>query len=236
MARIVAAHVDNDAHVERLRNALAARGVAASDIQRFYTPPAGQHGTYPTGGDVHTDPGARAAPRTQRAGVAIGAAIGAVIGLLVGGAAAEYTPLAGIATLPLITVLAAAIGAFLGAVQGTMRGLSEAKPQVTGGDRAAQRTGARTAAQTAAQAARASGRTPTAVRRGGLMLAVCVRGSVGERTVIEVLRQGGGRDIEWADGRWEAGGWADFDPLSEPRLVDLHQTLRSPQQATAARH
>ena len=39
MARIIAAHVDNDTRAETLRQSLQSLGVAPSDIQKFYTPP-----------------------------------------------------------------------------------------------------------------------------------------------------------------------------------------------------
>jgi len=38
---------------------------------------------------------------------------------------------------------------------------------------------------------------------------------------VNVLRAEGARDIERADGTWQAGEWIDFDPLKPPLLVDL---------------
>ena len=38
---------------------------------------------------------------------------------------------------------------------------------------------------------------------------------------VNVLRAEGARDIERADGTWQAGEWIDFDPLKPPFLVDL---------------
>ena len=227
MARIIAAHVDNDTRAESLWQTLQSLGVARSDIQKFYTPPAGQHATFPIGGDVNTDEGARAAPRNQRMGIVIGALLGAIIGLLAGSAAAEWAPLAGRFTLPLAVVLATAIGAHLGGLYGTMRGLSKAGKAVTG-----QKTIDRTMPRDAPP--QAPRREAVPVRRGGLMLAICVRDGTREIAVIDALRRGGAQDLEWADGRWEAGGWADFDPVSPPRLIDKAPTRTGPPQVSAA--
>ena len=38
---------------------------------------------------------------------------------------------------------------------------------------------------------------------------------------VNALRAAGARDIERAEGTWEAGQWIDFDPLKPPLLVDL---------------
>jgi hypothetical protein len=38
---------------------------------------------------------------------------------------------------------------------------------------------------------------------------------------VNILRSAGARDIERADGTWEASRWVDFDPLKPPLLVDL---------------
>ena len=226
MARIIAAHVDNDTRAESLRQALHSLGVAPSDIQKFYTPPTGQHSTHPLGGDVDTDEGARSAPRSQRKGMLIGALAGTVIGLLAGSAAAEWAPLAGNATLPLAVLLAAAIGAHLGGLYGAMRGLSKAGKAVTG-----QKTIDRTTPRPAQPQPR---REAVPVRRGGLMIATQVRDATRESAIIDTMRRTGAQDIESADGRWEAGGWADFDPVSPPRLVDKPAARAAQPQVSAA--
>jgi hypothetical protein len=36
-----------------------------------------------------------------------------------------------------------------------------------------------------------------------------------------VLQSVGAKDVERADGTWQTGKWVDFDPLQQPKLVDL---------------
>ncbi|WER49332.1 hypothetical protein CupriaWKF_19455 [Cupriavidus sp. WKF15] len=57
------------------------------------------------------------------------------------------------------------------------------------------------------------GRAP--VRNAGVLLAAHVEpGNAG--LVCDLLRKGGARDIERAQGHWREGRWADFDPLAPP--------------------
>jgi len=37
--------------------------------------------------------------------------------------------------------------------------------------------------------------------------------------VVRLFEECGARQVERTEGRWEAGAWADFDPLSPPQLV-----------------
>ena len=229
MARIIAAHVDNDTRAETLRQSLQSLGVAPSDIQKFYTPPAGQHATYHIGGDVGTDEGARSAAPKQRMGLVVGAVVGALIGLVVARAYVGWSPLAWQLTYALAMLLGAGIGAHLGGLMGTMRGLSKAGKAVTG-----QATIDRTTPRGPEQGPR---RESAPVRRGGLMLAICVRDATRENSVVEALRRAGAQDIEWAEGRWEGGGWSDFDPVSPPRLIDkAPQRSAQVQVSTAGAH
>jgi hypothetical protein len=57
------------------------------------------------------------------------------------------------------------------------------------------------------------GRAP--VRNAGVLLAAHV-GQANAALVCELLRKGGARDIERAQGHWREGRWADFDPLAPP--------------------
>ncbi len=57
------------------------------------------------------------------------------------------------------------------------------------------------------------GRAP--VRNAGVLLAAHVE-SDNAGLVCELLRKGGARDIERAQGHWREGRWADFDPLAPP--------------------
>ena len=57
-------------------------------------------------------------------------------------------------------------------------------------------------------------------RRGGMMVAIRMGGTVAEDEVLRVLRAQGALDIERAQGEWRDGAWADFDPARRPQFVD----------------
>lgn len=57
------------------------------------------------------------------------------------------------------------------------------------------------------------GRAP--VRNAGVLLATHVE-PANAGLVCDLLRKGGARDIERAQGHWREGRWADFDPLAPP--------------------
>ncbi|MGH8616186.1 MAG: hypothetical protein ACREUW_00735 [Burkholderiales bacterium] len=57
------------------------------------------------------------------------------------------------------------------------------------------------------------------VRESGVLVAVQTRSADDERLVIDLLQRAGAHEIERAQGRWEAGKWADFDALRPPILV-----------------
>jgi hypothetical protein len=57
--------------------------------------------------------------------------------------------------------------------------------------------------------------------RSGVLVAVRAVEFAKRVTAVNVLRAEGARDIERADGTWQAGEWIDFDPLKPPLLVDL---------------
>jgi hypothetical protein len=56
-------------------------------------------------------------------------------------------------------------------------------------------------------------------RPAGVMVAARIDTAASEQLAIEVLRAEGATHVEKAEGRWEAGKWADFDPVSVPRVV-----------------
>jgi hypothetical protein len=55
------------------------------------------------------------------------------------------------------------------------------------------------------------------------MVAVNVGSGEREDVALRVLRERGAANIERADGLWQDGDWADFDPNAEPVLVDQQQ-------------
>ena len=62
---------------------------------------------------------------------------------------------------------------------------------------------------------------PVAPVRPGVLVAVRAVEFAKRVAAVNVLRAEGARDIERADGTWQAGEWIDFDPLKPPLLVDL---------------
>ncbi len=62
---------------------------------------------------------------------------------------------------------------------------------------------------------------PVAPVRPGVLVAVRAVEFAKRVAAVNVLRAEGARDIERADGTWQAGEWIDFDPAKPPLLVDL---------------
>lgn len=88
---------------------LVQAGYPRDAITTFYLNPAGQHDTYPVGGDRDESPGAKDTPT----GVAAGAATGAIVGATVGSATVP-------ATGPVGPALGGLVGAHLGSLVGTL--------------------------------------------------------------------------------------------------------------------
>ena len=66
--------------------------------------------------------------------------------------------------------------------------------------------------------------TTVVERPAGMMVAVNASDHVEQALVANVLTESGAREIEIADGAWQAGKWVDFDPVSEPKpFVGTHQ-------------
>ncbi len=101
---------------------------------------------------------------------------------------------------PLGIVAGAAVGAYIGSLAGALGGVGqnvEEKPD-----------------------------DPAALRRpGGVMVAVNIEGQASEQHVANILRDNGASAVERANGEWHDGEWADFDPVSPPRLVEDAQLL-----------
>jgi hypothetical protein len=107
-APVVSGRVGTWDEADLLRVALLDDGFAPSDIEVFYTGPAGRHAVTPIGGDTHADAGST----KLGSGAAAGGAVGAAAGLAIGAA---------IATAPVtgpVALAAAGVGAFGGALAG----------------------------------------------------------------------------------------------------------------------
>jgi len=57
-------------------------------------------------------------------------------------------------------------------------------------------------------------------RPAGVMVAVNTEFEEDEEVAIDLLRHGGARMVERAEGSWHNGRWGDFDPVAAPRVVD----------------
>ncbi len=58
------------------------------------------------------------------------------------------------------------------------------------------------------------------VRQGGLMIAVATPNSSCLQKAVAVLRECDAQRLESANGRISGGDWIDFDPTSQPTLID----------------
>jgi hypothetical protein len=199
MSRIVAGRFKEPAGAEAVLKALPEQGFQRSEFEMFFVTPPGQHATFPIGGDVFSDEGAR----KGGGGAVIGAAIGAGAGLLVGiiaYMAIEYLDVAVLwpgfigrqegesgAGLGLLTVALVAVGAYVGSLIGAMSKMRSGSVR------------------------RATVEHPVE-RPSGLMVAIKVDRQGSEPRAIETLQRYGARDIERTEGKWEEGDWKDFDP------------------------
>jgi hypothetical protein len=114
MSRIIAGRFDRTLDADAALEGLRHEGFSSAEYDSFYVPPPGQHATFPIGGDVHADAGAKKAG----IGAALGAVIGAAVGLAAGAVlAADF----GYFVILLAAGLGAYIGSFTGAL-GKMRG------------------------------------------------------------------------------------------------------------------
>lgn len=58
------------------------------------------------------------------------------------------------------------------------------------------------------------------VRPAEALVAVNVSaGSVDEATIVRIFEECGAQQVEKAEGTWEDGEWADFNPVSRPNLI-----------------
>jgi hypothetical protein len=123
MSRIVAGRFDRSNDADATLAELQRAGFRSGEYESFYVPPPGQHGSFPIGGDAHSDAGSKKAGR----GAVLGAIVGAVVGLALGVLATDYFG-------PVGLFVGAGLGAYIGSFAGTafkLRGArrSESTPQ-----------------------------------------------------------------------------------------------------------
>lgn len=198
MTAIIAGRFEQSAHAETAAAALRRDGFAADDVAVFFVNPPGQHGTFPIGGDRDESPGAKHAEAGAMTGVAGGGAVGACVGL-------AALPVLG----PAAVLAGAAAGAYAGSLLGALDDMKD-KPAA-----------AATKRNTDGVAVANSPELAARLRVGGMMVAVRAVEFANRVSAVNVLRGLAARDIERADGTWQAGHWTDFDPLKPPVLVDL---------------
>ena len=110
MSRIVAGRFKEPAGAEAVLRALPDQGFQRSEFEMFFVTPPGQHATFPIGGDVFSDEGAK----KGGSGAVIGALIGAAIGL--GAGVIAYLLL----DQYLVILALIAVGAYVGSLIGAM--------------------------------------------------------------------------------------------------------------------
>jgi len=117
----------------------------------------------------------------------------------VGGAAigGVIGAVAGIAATPLVGPAAIAGGLMTGAYVGSLAGAEAGMKHEPAGD------------------------APIA-RPSGVMLAVNTEVDEDREVAVDLMRVAGARMIEKADGAWQDGHWADFDPVRPPNVVVQH--------------
>ncbi|SDD18456.1 hypothetical protein [Paraburkholderia lycopersici] len=183
MSMIVASRFTTLHEAEVAVDKLHASGFAGEDVASFFVNPSGQHARFPVGGDEFVDPGSRG----SSAGAAAGAAGGAVVGLVLG-VLFSYIVFRSL----LVLAVAAGVGAYLGTLAGALW-------QTRGGGKAGR-----------PDAGHEPDGTPRQ-RESGVLVAVHVSPGT-QHAAAQVLGAAGGVEIERADGRWQQGHWADFDP------------------------
>jgi hypothetical protein len=185
MARIVCGLFEETSQADAALQGLLGAGFQRSGVDSFYTPPPGQHGLHPLGGDVHSDAGASKAGR--------GATLGAIIGAAVGAGIAFIAIRTGI--LPpsefvwLALAIVGGVGAYVGSFAGAMTKMR---------------------AGTSRNATREHPVEPPA----GRMIAVLIEPHDSDARAIEQLKRNGARKVWRAEGTWRNGSWLDFDPRS----------------------
>lgn len=134
------------------------------------------------------DHAADAGARKSGIGAMAGVLIGAAVGAAVGAALISAVSAAPPLSI-LVMVFAVGLGAYLGSLAGALALARNVRRDPL------------------------TGQPP--VRNAGVVLAAHVA-SGNPAAVADLLRQGGAKDVERADGRWVDGRWADFDPTVPP--------------------
>jgi hypothetical protein len=123
MARIIAGRFDTQAEADRAIDALKAAGFQPDEYTCFYLSPAGQHASYPIGGDAHHDEGTKESGKKAAAVAAVGSVTGLAVGTVTGAALGEPGLTAAAA------IAGAGIGGYVGALAGGLTGSRSGDPR-----------------------------------------------------------------------------------------------------------
>jgi hypothetical protein len=123
MARIIAGRFDTQAEADQAIDALKAAGFQHDEYTCFYLSPAGQHASYPIGGDAHHDEGTKESGQKAAAVAAVGSVAGLAVGTVTGAALGEPGLSAAAA------IAGAGIGGYVGALAGGLTGSRSGDPQ-----------------------------------------------------------------------------------------------------------
>lgn len=114
MTRIIAGRFEQQSQVQHAIGEIMRAGFSEDQVSSFYLTPAGEHATYPLGGDHDKSPGAENTAPGRTAGMATGGVVGAAVG-------AATTPLTG----PLGAITGAFVGAHIGSVAGSLSSMKD---------------------------------------------------------------------------------------------------------------
>jgi len=190
MNNIIAGRFETQDQGKRAVEALQRDGFKRDALSMFFVNPAGQHDSYPIGGDSDESPGAHDADKGAVAGGGVGAAVGAAIGL----ATVPFTGPAGV-------IAGAGVGAYTGSLAGAMKmtnNESKVDESADGSDT----------------------RKMTERHSGVLVAVRLDSDTDEARSLaIKALHAQNAADIEHAQGQLVDGDWTDFDPREAVQLV-----------------
>lgn len=110
MSTIIAGRFESQEQGQTALEALQSAGFKRDALAIFYVNPAGQHDTYPIGGDSDESAGAHDAGKTAAVGGGAGALAGAAVGMAAG---------------PVGALAGAGVGAYTGSLAGAMQGTND---------------------------------------------------------------------------------------------------------------
>jgi hypothetical protein len=195
MSVIIAARFTTFPKAEEAAHKLFEQGFVEEDVTLFYVSPSGQHSRLATGGDHHSNAGAKDSPKGAGTGVTIGAVVGAIIGAAI--FAVFKAPW-------FVSIIAAGIGAYIGSLAGAMSLSKSGKSSVTHSASSTDNHGSANAID---------------ARQSGVLVAVHASPETQE-VAANTLRAAGGMEVERASGQWRNGRWADFDATKPPKPVE----------------